>query len=743
MPTEKYYKSLVRKRILHLRGLFLVFSTFAQAQNKDFTKYVNPFIGTADNGHTFPGASVPFGFVQVCPETGNVGWRYSSGYNYADSVIIGFAQNHLSGTGIGDLGDILLLPFSGEKNTYKTTFNKKNEKASAGFYSVVLNDGVKVKLTATGHTAFHQYTFTKNEVAHLLIDLQSGVVGSKIALANHVGFAETNFGNDKQTISGHQQVNHWVARDYYYVLKLDRPYKKIKELPANPGEKAKRYILDFDLKPGETLQVKVGMSTVSIDGAKRNLATENPAWDFNQTLAQAKNEWNTILSRAEVEGTKNQKANFYTALYHLCLQPNNIADVDGKYRGADNKVHQSASKTYYSTFSLWDTYRAAHPLYTILVPERVNGMVNSLIEHYKTAGILPIWTLWGKENYCMIGNHAIPVIADAYLKGFKGFDAKEAYAAVKATSRKSHNKSDWEVYNKFGYYPFDLVKEESVSRTLESAYDDYAVAEMAKTLGTKEDQQYFSKRASFYKNFFDPETKFMRGKDSQGNWRTPFDPLSLSHAGSSGGDYTEGNAWQYTWHVQHDVEGLTELFGSKKMFALKLDSLFTLDSSKKGTGFTGDVSGLIGQYAQGNEPSHHVAYLFTLLDQPWRTQELARAINDKFYLNKPDGLAGNDDCGQMSAWYIFNLMGFYPINPIGGNYIFGAPQAKKIVIHLPAGRTFTIVAKSYSEKNKYVKSIRLNNQNYYKSFLTHQAIVKGGEIVFKMADRVVNYSQPH
>lgn len=722
----------LRKGILIIIILFL--SLIIKAQNIDFTNYVNPFIGTADNGHTFPGAAAPFGFIQVSPETGNTGWKYCSGYNYDDKEIIGFAQNHLSGTGIGDLGDILLLPFSGEKTIYKTAFDKKNENASAGFYSVLLADGVKVKLTATAHTAFHQYTYSEKEIAHLLVDLQSGIVGSKNALANHVAVAETNFNEDKQTITGHQQVNHWVARGFYYIIKMDKPYRKIKELNPNLGEKAKRFVLDFDLKPGEKLQVKVGISTVSIQGAEQNLKVENSGWDFAQIVKQTKSHWNKLLSRVEIEGNNDQKTNLYTSLYHLFLQPNNIADVDGKYRGVDNKVYQSANKTYYSTFSLWDTYRTAHPLYTILAPEKVDGMVNSLIDHYKTAGILPIWALWGKENYCMIGNHAIPVIADAYLKGFKGFDAKEAYEAVKASSTKNHNKSNWDIYNKFGYYPFDLVKEESVSRTLESTFDDYAVAEMAKTLGTKEEQKYFANRSMFYKNLFDPETKFMRGKNSTGNWRKPFDPLLLSHAGSSGGDYTEGNAWQYTWHVQQDVKGLTQLFGGKKAFASKLDSLFKLDATKKGSGFTGDVSGLIGQYAHGNEPSHHVAYLFALLDQPWRTQELAREINDRFYLNKPDGLTGNDDCGQMSAWYIFNAMGFYPVNPVGGEYVFGAPQFASLKIHLPNNKTFTIVAKHYSLKNKYVRKITVNDQPYNQNTINHRDIVNGGNMVFEMTD---------
>lgn len=641
--------------------------------------YVNPFIGNADNGHTFPGAAMPFGLVQASPETGNAGWRYCSGYNYADSVIIGFAQTHLNGTGCSDLGDVLLFPFSGDSNrsVFNSDFDKTTQKAVPGYYKVALSNAqTDVELTATERTAMHRYTF-KQKGAFVLLDLQSGVSWDNKSLHSHVLSAETNF-ESNTVISGSHHLNVWVNRQMFYVVEFNKPYKIIRELAKVEGEKAKRLILSFNLKQGEKLLTKIGISTVSVEGAKNNLQTENPNWDFESGMQNAYNEWNKQLSKVNAEGTDDQKVAFYTSLYHLFLQPTNITDVDGQYRGANDNVLTSPSKTYYSTFSLWDTYRAANPIYTILAPERVDGMVNSMLSHYEAVGVLPIWTLWGQENNCMIGNHSIPIIVDAYLKGFRGFDAEKAFAAIKGTLTKSHSKSDWEVYNKYGYYPFDIVKEESISRTLETCMDDYAAAQMAKEMGKTDDFQFFANRANNFKNVFDTEYQLMRGKDAAGNWRTPFDVLALSHAGTAGGDYTEGNAWQYTWHVQHDLDGLVALFGGRDQMLNKLDSLFLLDPVIKSTGFSGDVSGLIGQYAHGNEPCHHVAYIFSLLGKPYRTQELVREINDKFYLNKPDGLCGNDDCGQMSAWYVFTAMGFYPVNPVGGEYILGAPQLPKI-----------------------------------------------------------------
>jgi predicted alpha-1,2-mannosidase len=703
---------------------------------QDYTKYVNPFIGTAENGHTFPGATLPFGLVQVSPQTGNAGWRYTGGYNYEDSAIIGFAQTHLSGVGCSDLGDILLLPFSGnpDREDYRERFLKSTEKVTPGYYAVSLSDSeIDVELTATQRTAFHKYTFRKGN-AHLLVDLQSGISWDEKSLQNRVLSANIHIENTT-TISGNHRVNVWVTRELAYIIEFNKPFKINKEIPSKPQEKAKRYILDFDIEPGGVLLAKIAISTVNVDGAKKNQATENPGWDFEIIRREANETWNEVLSRVKVKGSQAQKENLYTSLYHLFLQPNNIADVDGKYRGANDSVFTSPSKSYYSTLSLWDTYRAAHPLYTILTPERVDGLVNTLLQHYQVAGSLPMWALWGKDNYCMIGNHAVPVIVDAYLKGFKGFSPEKAYEAILGTQTKSHAKSNWEIYNQLGYYPYDWIKEESVSRTLETCFDDYAVAQMAEKLGKKVDAAVFSKRAAFYKNLFDPGTSFTRGKDSKGNWREPFDVLSISHAGSAGGDYTEGNAWQYTWHVQHDVNGLVKLFGSQTKFLQKLDSLFLLDAVIKSDGFSGDVSGLIGQYAHGNEPSHHVPYLFTLTGKPWRTQELVREITDKFYINQPDGLCGNDDCGQMSAWYLFTAMGFYPVKPVSGEYVFGAPQLPEISISLPDNKQFIIEAKNISDQNKYVKSISLNGKPYSKLFITHQEIMKGGHLVFTMGTK--------
>lgn len=703
---------------------------------QDYCCYVNPFIGNADNGHTFPGACVPFGMIQVSPESGNGSWRYCSGFNIEDDSVMGFSQNHLNGTGCPDLGDILILPFCGniQNGKYKSRYDKEHQKAYPGYYSVVLSDfEVDVELTATQRTAMHRYTFRKEGPAHILVDLQSGIVSKDEQLRTHVIDAEMQL-LDQHSIAGKNRVKMWVEREFFYVIKFDKPYMAVKELQPQKGEKAKRLLLSFDLKQGESVQVKVGLSTVSIEGAQEALEKENPDWNFEKVKTQATEAWNNLLSRIDVSGTEEQKVNFYTSIYHLCIQPNNITDVDGRYRGANDSILHSPIGEYYSTLSLWDTYRAAHPLYTFLVPEKVNGFVNSMLSHCDIQGYLPIWALWGKENHCMIGNHAIPVIVEAYLKGYKGFDPERAYEAIRKSSLESHPKSDWETYNQYGYYPFDLVPEESVSRTLESCYDDYCVAQMAKALGKKEDYDFFSQRARAYTSLFDPATKLMRGKDSQGKWRDPFDPFRLSHAGTSGGDYTEGNAWQYVWHVQHDVDSLIEMMGGNKAFTAKLDSLFRLEDKTVNTGFVSDVTGLIGQYAHGNEPSHHVAYLYNYAGEPWKTQELIREIFDRFYLPVPNGLCGNDDCGQMSAWYLFSAMGFYPVDPISGEYIIGAPQLKEIVLRLEGEKNFTIRAENLSKENKYVKAVFLNGKELKRFRIFHHEITDGGLLEFIMTD---------
>lgn len=699
----------------------------------DFTQYVNPFIGAADNGHTFPGACRPFGMIQTSPVTGAVGWRYCSEYVYEDSLIWGFTQTHLNGTGCMDLGDILVMPVTGNRHrawdAYRSRFQKTSESATPGYYTVTLDDaGVKAELTATVHTALHRYTYQQADSASVLIDLQHGPAWNEDQYHSQVQSCEVNWENDS-TLTGHVNNKVWVDQDYFFVIRFNRPVAETFELPMQQTEKGKRIVSSFNLKQGDQLMMKIALSTTGVEGAKANMEAEMSGWDFEATRQAAKSDWNSYLSRIEVEGTDDQKTNFYTSFYHALIQPNEISDVDGSYRNAADSVVKATGGKFYSTFSFWDTYRAAHPFYTLMVPERVDGFVNSMVDQAEVQGFLPIWGLWGKENFCMIGNHGVSVIAEAYAKGFRGFDAERAFNAIKQTQTVSHPlKSNWENYMKYGYFPTDLTESESVSSTLESVYDDYAAADMAARMGKTDDAAYFAKRADFYKNLFDPSTGFMRPKKADGTWKSPFNPSQVGHAESVGGDYTEGNAWQYTWHVQHDVPGLIALMGGEEPFLKKLDSLFTVKLETT----QADVTGLIGQYAHGNEPSHHVTYLYALAGRPERTQELVREIFDTQYLPKPNGLCGNDDCGQMSAWYMFSAMGFYPVSPVSAQYVFGAPQFPKFVLHLPDGKTFTIIAEGLSKEHKYVDSITLNGEPYTEKFIRHEDIVKGGTLVYRM-----------
>ncbi|MFA6853203.1 MAG: GH92 family glycosyl hydrolase [Bacteroidales bacterium] len=702
--------------------------------DEDLTKYVNPFIGTAFTGHTFPGATYPLGFMQPGPETGNFSWDYCSGYFYDDEKINGFSQNRLNGTGIVDFGDLLLQPFSGEKREdLSSTFNKSTEVATPGYYSVVLTDNdVKVEVTTAPHVAFHRYTFNADKTAGLLADFQSGLVWSKDRISTHVLENVVNFESD-YIITGYTRRREWTERTYYFVIEFDKPIVS-KELleQRDPREKAPRYILNFDLGNDSVLNTKVAMSTTGIEGAKSNLAAEGKERSFDDVYKDAKKEWNRYLSKVSIEGTDEDKTNFYTALYHLYIQPNNIADVDGKYVGPNGKISQSPTGKFYSTLSQWDTFRAAFPMYTILSPEIINDLVNNMLEFSEQKGHLPIWALMGQETFTMIGNHSIPMVVDAYLKGFEGFDAERAYSEIKKSlTEGKHKNAGWEEYDKYGYYPYDLFKVESVSRSLESGFDDYCAAIMAKKLGKTEDYEFFMNRSGFYKNHYDNETKSMRPKDSKGEWLTPFDPYRLAHADSNiGGHYTEGNALQYTWHVLQDIPGLIELLGGKEEAGKVLDFLFTTEQESTGT--LSDVTGLIGQYAHGNEPSHHIAYIYMYLDRPEDTQRLIRQICNDFYQNKPDGLIGNDDCGQMSAWYMFSAMGFYPVNPVSGELVFGAPQLPKTTLNLDNGKTFTIEAINLSEENMYIEKIELNGSIYTEKFITYDDIMNGGELTFYM-----------
>jgi predicted alpha-1,2-mannosidase len=701
-------------------------------------RFVNPLIGTANDGHTYPGATVPFGLVQASPDTGCFGWPYCSGYRYEDSTILGFSQTHLSGTGCPDLGDILLLPFTGSavQSQYQSKFSHQDETARPGFYAVELQDyGVKAEITASERCAFYRCHFENTNEAHLLLDLRSGMVFDAQALESHVIKSELHF-EDPTTISGYRITQGWGGeRHVYFAMHFDQPFASKTWLAGESESRNQRVVFSFQGGSNQVLNVKIAISTVSIDGAKANLAAEMPGWNFEATAKAACEQWNELLSKVTAEAPRKDLETFYTALYHSLVAPNNLADVDGQYRGADNKVYMSEGKAYYSALSLWDVHRASIPLYTILCPEVVSQLVDTLLRHYKVTGYLPMWALWGHENNCMIGNPSIPVIAEAYLQGIISSSvAQEAFEAVKVSSTANHPKSDWTSYMRYGYLPSDMVKEEAVSRTLESAFDDGCAAEMARKMGKTEDQAYFARRSNFYTNLFDSSTGLMRGKKSDGTWVTPFDPLLYSHAGDAGGDYTEANAWNYTWHVQQDPEGLIRLVGGDEKFAEKLDRLFTLPSTVVGANIV-DITGLIGQYVHGNEPCHHVAYLYSYAGMPWKTQERVREITTTLYHNTPGGIPGNDDCGQMSAWYVLSTMGFYPVNPANGIYVLGTPGLDKVSLDVGNGKKFTIETVRRNSSEFYIDHIEHDGKLYPYSYFAHADILQGGRFIFHMTSK--------
>lgn len=720
-------------------GLLAVISLILPSCNEDVCRFADPLVGTADNGHTFPGACVPFGMVQPSPDSGNDDWKYCSGFNIADSTLIGFSQTHLSGTGCSDLGDVLILPFSTDKPERDNPYVKESLKAEPGYCCVSLCSGIKVEMTASQRVAQYRINYADNSHRRLLVDLQNGMVNSPENLDSHIYEADIEY-VDNYTIQGRMVTENWVRREWYFVIKFSEAYVSRNILDKKGQEKAERLILEF-ADNNSPLGIKVALSTVDTDGAAAAITSETPDWDFAKVRKKAHDKWHELLSRVEMKGSNEQKKNMYTSLYHLFIQPNDIADIDGRYRNAAGEAVSSEKGEFFSTFSLWDTYRAANPLYTILVPEMVDSFVQSMIEQCDAQGFLPIWSLWGQETYCMIGNHAVPTIVEAYLKGFDGFDADRAWQAVKKSLTTDHRRSSqFGILNEYGYYPFDIVERESVSCTMEMCYDDYCAAIMAKALGHDEDAAFFQKRSENWMNLFDPESKLVRGKDSKGSWRTPFDRFALSHAATHGGDYTEGNAWQYTWHVQQAPEKLIELMGGPDAFETKLDSLFFLDTvSKNNTGFTGDVTGLIGQYAHGNEPSHHVAYLYQFAGKPWKTEALIREIVDRFYKPVPDGLCGNDDCGQMSAWYIFSAMGFYPVDPASLEYVIGAPQLPYVKLKFANGKAFTVKAEKLSNTAKYVASVSLDGKPINGFKIRHEDIMKGGTLEFEMTDKPVGH----
>ena len=704
----------------------------------DYTLYVNPFIGTDFTGNTYPGAQAPFGMVQLSPDNGLPGWDRISGYFYPDSTIAGFSHTHLSGTGAGDLYDISFMPVT---LPYKeaeaplgihSKFSHEDESAYAGYYQVRLKDyNINVELTATERCGIQRYTFPEAQSAIFL----------NLKKAMNWDFTNDSYIEkvDSVTIQGYRFSDGW-ARDQhiYFRTRFSKPFEKM-ELDTTAIIKDNKRIgtaviarFDFNTKEGEQILVNTAISGTSMDGAAKNLQAEVPENDFDKYLAETKANWNRQLGKIEVKGSnEDDKVNFYTALYHSMIAPTIYNDVDGAYYGPDKKVHQADGWVNYSTFSLWDTYRAAHPLFTYTEPERVNDMIKSFIAFYEQNNRLPVWNFYGSETDMMIGYHAVPVIADAYLKGIGDFNAEKALEACIATANRDDYRGIGD-YKKLGYVPAysDPKKWEnwSLSKTLEYAYDDYCIAKMAEKMGKKEIADEFFKRSQNYHNVYNPATSFMQPRDEKGNFAANFSPDDYTE------DICESNGWQYFWSVPQDLDGLIGLVGSKERFAEKLDSMFTYvpKSDEELPIFS---TGMIGQYAHGNEPSHHVIYLYNKVGQPWKTQKYVAQVLHDLYLNAPDGICGNEDCGQMSAWFVFSAMGFYPVDPISGQYEIGSPLFPEVKMHVGNGKIFTVLAPEVSAENIYIQSVKLNGQPYDKSYITHEQIMSGATLEFVMGSQ--------
>ena len=730
----------------------------AAGESGGVLKYVDPFIGTGDHGHTFPGATTPFGMVQLSPDTRTAGWDACGGYYNDDTEIWGFSHTHLSGTGIGDYGDVLLMPFAGEVNIssgtpqkpdygYRSPFKKENQFATPGYYKVLLDRfHITTELTATPRVGISRHTFPKAETAGFVIDMKHSLQNKKVLEA------ELEIINDHE-IAGWRHVSGWAPNRWiYFHAEFSKPFKAVlysddaaQKTRSVTGKNVKAK-LEFSTTAKEQVLVKVGISPVDMAGAKNNLLAELPGWNFDGVAAAAKKMWKKQLGGIQISGgIENQKKVFYTALYHTSICPNVASDADGRYRDMNQRIHQDVSFTNYSTFSLWDCFRAQHPLQTIIHPDLDQAWIRSLLRTSDDGGILPMWPLAANYTGCMIGYHAVSVIADAYMKGLRDFDTNKALDAVVFASvydekkpipyNSDHVKDDLmpkaKLYNAtMGFIPADL-EIKSVSKALEFAYDDWCIATMAKDMGRADIAAEYFKRAKYYTNYFDPKTGFMRGKNRDGNWVAPFDPTELNH---HGGDYTEGNAWQWTWFVPHDVPGLMELFGGRESFAKKLNNLFTMDSAQTGAG-DDDVTGLIGQYAHGNEPSHHIVYLFNWAEQPWRADELLYKIMTEFYPASPAGLIGNEDCGQMSAWFVLSAMGIYQVTPGDPRFSLGRPLFPEARVALPNGKTFVVRMKNGAANHPYVQRVTLNGAPVKTPFVSYADIMAGAELVFEMGEQ--------
>ncbi|WP_370629906.1 GH92 family glycosyl hydrolase [Zunongwangia sp. SCSIO 43204] len=707
-------------------------------KNENLVGIVNPFIGTGGHGHTFPGASRPFGMVQVSPDNGTSGWDWCSGYHYSDSLVAGFSHLHLSGTGIGDLADLLFMPVNKkidltttvkERNDipYLSKYSHDNETSKPGYYQLFLEDfDINVELTSSLRTGYHNYTFGEGEEQSVVIDLGFTI--------NWDEPTETSIKiEDETTITGYRHSTGWAKNQkVFFVAKFSKPIinsemyaeAKLSEASEVEGKKTSAQLY-FDTED-KNLQVAVALSSVSLENAIENLDSD-ANFDFEEIKAESKETWNEALSDIIVETPVDSlKEMFYTALYHTKLSPVTFSDKNGKFRLQNDSI-VSAEGTTYSTLSLWDTFRAENPLLTITEPEKVSDIINSMLAYYDESGTLPVWTLYGNETNTMTGYHSVPVIVEAYFKGIEGFDAERAFEALKSTMMQDQR--GLKELKEHGYIPFDLGNE-SVTSTLEYAYNDWCVAQMAKALDKQEDYKYFSERAESYKKLFDPETGFMRGKSAKGEWHLPFDPKHSQHRVNT--DYTEGNAWQHSWFVLHDPEGLIELHGGAEPFTEKLEQLFNESSEITGEHTSADISGLIGQYAHGNEPSHHIAYLFNKAGKPWRTQYYVHEILNTQYNTTPNGLSGNEDAGQMSAWYVLSAMGLYPFSPASAAYEIGTPIFERSTINLKDGGTFVITAKNVSPENFYIQSAKLNGEEFNTTTISHEQILAGGTLEFVM-----------
>jgi len=719
----------------------LIVVLFACSQNKidsDYTRYVDPMIGTDGTGHMVPGPNMPFGMVQLSPDTYNN--SCCNGYKYKHSTILGFSHTHLHGTGCGDYGDILLMPTVGNVNIhpgteddpdsgYRSRFTHKNETASIGYYSVDLEDyNITAELTSTARVGFHKYNFPTDKNSHIILDLKHSVSNESTLSDCYIKIVSDT------EIEGFRHSRGWASDQHlYFVIKFSKPFKKStlfendKMIDGSEFIEASevKAVFDFETIDNEPVMIKVALSAVNTDGARKNLHKELPGWNFENTVKNAKKVWNKEFEKIRINGkNEDQKTIFYTAYYHTLLTPNLFMDVDGKYRGMDHQIYETDGFDYYTVFSLWDTYRALHPLLTIINPDKNIDFCKTMLKQYQHSGLLPVWELAGSETNCMIGYHSVPVLTDMYLKGFDDFDLNLALEAMITSA--SQNTSGINYYRNYEFIPREM-ENNSVSKVLEYAYDDWCIAQFAKKLGRDDVYKEYIIRSQYYKNQFDPSTGLMRGRHKDGTWKEPFNDLQISLLGS--GDFTEANAWHYSFYVPQNIPEHIKMIGGDDEYNKLLDEFFSKKPKGKGD-FAGQPG--FGLYAHGNEPSHHVPYLYNFSGQPWKTQKFVRKVMDELYTSKPDGICGNDDCGQMSAWYVFSALGFYPVTPGQDMYIIGTPQFEETVMKLPNDKTLKILANNISDKNLYIQSIKMNGNNYPKTYFTFSDLSKGGEIIFEM-----------